>query len=117
MMSLGAPPRVGGGVSVSTLPAPLYIPTGTRYVQTSYIWAWDAAFAELLIELAAEVRVAAALADNPDEVLRIAGLKQEDRAIALGKYAAATKRTARTSTGLASERARKALTRRQRTAS
>lgn len=49
----------------------------------------DAGFSHLLIEMDDGVRVAAALADDPDETERIAGLRTERaRAIALGKFAA-----------------------------
>lgn len=50
----------------------------------------DAGFAELLIETPDGAKVAGALADDPDELERITGLKSERaRAIALGRYAAA----------------------------
>jgi hypothetical protein len=50
----------------------------------------DAGFAELLVEMPDGAKVAAALADDPDEMERIAALKSErSRAIALGKFAAA----------------------------
>lgn len=50
----------------------------------------DAQFAELLVDMPDGARVAAALADDPEEMERIAGLKTERaRAIALGKYSAA----------------------------
>jgi len=49
----------------------------------------DAGFASLLVEMPDGVKVAAALADDPAEVERIANLRSERaRAIALGKYAA-----------------------------
>jgi hypothetical protein len=49
----------------------------------------DAGFASLLVEMPDGVKVAAALADDPSEVERIANLRSERaRAIALGKYAA-----------------------------
>lgn len=49
----------------------------------------DAQMAELLIELPDGAKVAGALADDPEELERIAGIKTErGRAIALGKYAA-----------------------------
>lgn len=49
----------------------------------------DAAFAELLVETPDGARVAAALADDPEELERISGLKTERaRAIALGRFAA-----------------------------
>jgi hypothetical protein len=49
----------------------------------------DAQLAELLVEIPDGAKVAGALADNPEELERIAGLKTERaRAIALGKYAA-----------------------------
>jgi hypothetical protein len=49
----------------------------------------DAGLAELLIELPDGAKVAGALADQPEELERIAGLRTERaRAIALGKYAA-----------------------------
>lgn len=49
----------------------------------------DPAFAELLVEMPDGAKVAASLADDPEEMERIAGLKSERaRAIALGKYAA-----------------------------
>jgi hypothetical protein len=49
----------------------------------------DAGFASLLVEMPDGVKVAAALADDPSEVERIANLRSErSRAIALGKYAA-----------------------------
>lgn len=50
----------------------------------------DAQFADLLVDMPDGARVAAALADDPEEMERIAGLKTERaRAIALGKYSAA----------------------------
>ena len=50
----------------------------------------DAQIAELLIEMPEGVKVAAALADDPEELERIAALRTERaRAIELGKYAAA----------------------------
>lgn len=50
----------------------------------------DPAFAELLIDMPDGAKLAASLADDPDELERIAGLKTERaRAIALGKYSAA----------------------------
>lgn len=50
----------------------------------------DAQFADLLLDMPDGARVAAALADDPEEMERIAGLKTERaRAIALGKYSAA----------------------------
>jgi hypothetical protein len=50
----------------------------------------DAGFAELLIETPGGAKVAGALADDPEELERITGLKSERaRAIALGRYAAA----------------------------
>ena len=49
----------------------------------------DANFAQLLVEMPDGVRVAGALAADPAEVERIAGLRSERaRAVALGKYAA-----------------------------
>lgn len=49
----------------------------------------DPGFAELLVEMRDGAKVAAALAEDPDEVERIAGLKTERaRAIALGQFAA-----------------------------
>jgi hypothetical protein len=49
----------------------------------------DAGFAALLVEMPEGVRVAAALAADPDAVERIANLRSERaRAVALGKYAA-----------------------------
>ena len=46
-------------------------------------------FAALLVEMPDGVKVAAALANDPDEVERIANLRTERaRAVALGKYAA-----------------------------
>jgi hypothetical protein len=49
----------------------------------------DAGIATLLIEMPGGVRVAAALADEPAELQRIANIESErGRAIALGKYAA-----------------------------
>jgi hypothetical protein len=49
----------------------------------------DAGIATLLIEMPGGVRVAAALADDPAELQRIANIESErKRAIALGKYAA-----------------------------
>lgn len=49
----------------------------------------DAGFARLLVEMPDGVRVAAALASDPDAVERIANLRTERaRAVALGKYAA-----------------------------
>ena len=49
----------------------------------------DANFAQLLVEMPDGVRVAGALATDPAEVERIAGLRSERaRAVALGKYAA-----------------------------
>lgn len=49
----------------------------------------DGGFAELLVEMPDGVRVAAALAGDPDAVERIANLRTERaRAVALGKYAA-----------------------------
>jgi hypothetical protein len=49
----------------------------------------DASFAALLVEMPDGVKVAAALAGEPEEVERIAGLTTErGRAIALGKFAA-----------------------------
>lgn len=50
----------------------------------------DSAFADLLVDIPDGAKVAAALADDPDELERIAGLRTERaRAIALGKYSAA----------------------------
>ena len=50
----------------------------------------DAGFAELLIETPGGAKVAGALADDPEELERITGLKTERaRAIAIGRYAAA----------------------------
>ena len=49
----------------------------------------DANMADLLIEMPGGVRVAAALAEDPSELQRIANIQSErGRAIALGKYAA-----------------------------
>jgi hypothetical protein len=49
----------------------------------------DANFAQLLVEMPDGVKVAAALANDPDQVERIANLRSERaRAVALGKYAA-----------------------------
>lgn len=49
----------------------------------------DAGFAQLLVEMPDGVKVAAALANDPDQVERIANLRSERaRAVALGKYAA-----------------------------
>lgn len=49
----------------------------------------DAGFSQLLVEMPEGARVAAALADDPEELERIAGLRTERaRAIALGKFAA-----------------------------
>lgn len=49
----------------------------------------DAGFAQLLVEMPDGVKVAAALAGDPEEVQRIANLRSERaRAVALGKYAA-----------------------------
>ena len=49
----------------------------------------DPNLADLLIEMPGGVRVAAALAEDPSELQRIAGIRGErGRAIALGKYAA-----------------------------
>lgn len=49
----------------------------------------DAPFAALLVEMPHAVRVAAALADEPDELQRITSIRSErGRAIALGTYAA-----------------------------
>jgi hypothetical protein len=49
----------------------------------------DAQFASLLVDMPDGAKVAAALASEPDEVQRIAGLRSERaRAIALGKFAA-----------------------------
>jgi hypothetical protein len=49
----------------------------------------DPQFAELLVEMKDGAKVAASLADEPDELERIAALKTERaRAIALGQYAA-----------------------------
>lgn len=49
----------------------------------------DPGFAQLLVEMPDGVRVTAALANDPDAVERIAGLRSERaRAVALGKYAA-----------------------------
>jgi hypothetical protein len=49
----------------------------------------DAQLAEMLVELPDGAKIAGSLADNPEELERIAGLKSERaRAIALGKYAA-----------------------------
>lgn len=58
----------------------------------------DGQFAELLIEIPNGARVAAALADDPAELERIAGLRSERaRAIELGKYAATLAPTRRSS--------------------
>lgn len=49
----------------------------------------DSHFADLLIDAPDGAKIAAALADDPDELERIAGIKTErGRALALGKYAA-----------------------------
>ena len=49
----------------------------------------DGGFAALLVEMPDGVKVAAALANDPDQVEHIAGLRSERaRAVALGKYAA-----------------------------
>jgi hypothetical protein len=49
----------------------------------------DAGFAQLLVEMPDGVKVAAALANDPDQVEHIANLRSERaRAVALGKYAA-----------------------------
>jgi hypothetical protein len=49
----------------------------------------DAGFAQLLVEMPGGVKVAAALADDPEEVQRISAIRNErGRAIALGRYAA-----------------------------
>ena len=49
----------------------------------------DAGFTQLLVEMPEGARVAGALADDPEELERIAAIKTErGRAIALGKYAA-----------------------------
>lgn len=49
----------------------------------------DAGIASILVKMSDGVRVAGALHDNPDELERIAKIpSQEDRAIALGKFAA-----------------------------
>lgn len=49
----------------------------------------DAGIASILVKMSDGVRVAGALHDNPDELERIAQIPtQEDRAIALGKFAA-----------------------------
>lgn len=49
----------------------------------------DAQFSQLLVEMPEGARVAGALADDPEELERIAAIKTErGRAIALGKYAA-----------------------------
>lgn len=55
----------------------------------------DAGFAQLLVEMPDGVKVAAALAGDPDAVERIANLRTERaRAVALGKYAATVEDTA-----------------------
>ena len=60
----------------------------------------DAGFAQLLVEMPDGVRVAAALASDPDAVERIANLRTERaRAVALGKYAATVEDTAQRSNG------------------
>ena len=49
----------------------------------------DAGFAALLVDMPGGAKVAAALADDPEEVQRIASISSErGRAVALGKYAA-----------------------------
>ncbi len=49
----------------------------------------DPAFAEILVETPDGAKIAAALADDPEEMERIAGLKSDRaRAIALGRFAA-----------------------------
>lgn len=48
----------------------------------------DAGFAKLLVKMPDGAKVAGALRDDPDEVERIASLPQDDRAFALGQYAA-----------------------------
>jgi len=65
----------------------------------------DAQFASLLVDMPDGAKVAAALASEPDEVQRIAGLRSERaRAVALGKFAASIEDAPTRTNGLSQER-------------
>jgi hypothetical protein len=64
-------------------------PDWTERCQSLMQMGADPQFAELLVETSDGAKVAAALADEPEEMERIAGLKSDRaRAIALGRFAA-----------------------------